>query len=70
MSNFPNLNNFKKLIQRVTPKIYNSAIDDNRCDICLDDNNYNNDDLITCDGCNFVTHESCYGKKRFKFPFN
>ena len=37
-----------------------------KCDICLDGDMYINknqdeDQLLFCDGCNAVTHQSCYG---------
>ena len=38
---------------------------DRRCDICLDDRLKFQDEEVVCDGCNAVTHESCYGGKNF-----
>ena len=35
------------------------------CDVCLDSEPCEDDDVLTCDGCNVSTHESCGGKDNF-----
>ena len=35
--------------------------DDIICDICLNDDDFHDDEIVICDFCNAATHQSCYG---------
>ncbi len=35
--------------------------DEIQCDICLDPDHEDDDQIVMCDLCNAATHQSCYG---------
>ena len=40
----------------------NDINEDARCDICLGDDDNEGDEMVFCDGCNVVAHQTCYGR--------
>lgn len=35
------------------------------CDVCLEDDDYENDEIVICELCNAATHQTCYGGEIF-----
>ena len=33
-----------------------------KCDVCMDDDDNEGDEIVICDGCNMAVHQSCYGR--------
>ena len=46
----------------------NDIVNNQYCDICLGDQIEDSDKLVFCDGCNYATHQSCYGNELVDSP--